>query len=131
MHLQINRKSEHVVLLPIHETRYKTNFKCRIESNEQNTNIMYFFMCNDFRRGVIVPFVDISGIVDHRCLNVLFCVIIIYSRTKRYSFCYSQADQTAACYSIVLRIETKYKIHRTKSTFTHLFGQHFLPESLS
>ena len=40
MYLQINRKSEHVLLPPFHETRYKTNFKCRIESNEQNTNIM-------------------------------------------------------------------------------------------
>lgn len=78
-------------------------------------------MCNDIRRGVIVRFVGISGFADHRCLNVLFCVIIIYSRTKRYSFCYSQADQTAASYSIVLRIETKYQKHRTKSTFTHFF----------
>jgi hypothetical protein len=31
----------------------------------------YFVMFNDLRWGVIVRFVDIGGIVDHRCLNFL------------------------------------------------------------
>ena len=34
--------------------------------------IVVFFIFNDFRREMIVRFVDIGGIVDHHCLNFLY-----------------------------------------------------------
>jgi hypothetical protein len=37
------------------------------------------FPISDLRREVIVGFVDVSGIVDHHCLNFLF-INIIYKK---------------------------------------------------
>jgi len=36
-------------------------------------------MFDDLRLEVVLRFVDIGGIVDHRCLNILFIIIYIQS----------------------------------------------------
>ena len=39
--------------------------------------VINFFVFNDLRWDVIVPFVDIGGIEDHHCLNFLFIIVNI------------------------------------------------------
>ena len=62
---------------------YLATYMCLSQSQDlgfQRLMFVVFFVFSELRREVIVRFVDISGIVDHQCSNLLF--IITYKYVK-------------------------------------------------